>query len=132
MKSESLAACRVLKWSRMKKKSTQRIPPDEESHQLKISRGNYQSYLFNNYKNKENIPYPIGHGWCLTNGTSVFSSESPFFLNFTCLLISLVTISFIIVHIQRILHLDFRQMCSCSSHFATTTTRIQANDGNSS
>ena len=68
MKSESLAACRALKWSRMKKKSTQHIQPDEESHQLKASRGNYQTYLFNNYKNKENISYPIGHGWCLTNG----------------------------------------------------------------
>ena len=68
MKSELLAACRALKWSRMKKKSTQHIQTDEESHQLKASRGNYQTYLFNNYKNKENISYPIGHGWCLTNG----------------------------------------------------------------
>ena len=65
MKSESSAACRALKWSRMKKKSTWRIPSDKESDQLKASRGNYQSHLFNNYKNKENIPYPIGHGWCL-------------------------------------------------------------------
>ena len=67
MKRKSLAVCRALKWSRIKKKSTQRIPPNEESHQLKANPENYQSYLFNNYKNKENIPYPIGHGWCLTN-----------------------------------------------------------------
>ena len=81
MKSEPLAACRAPKWSRMKKKLTQRNPPAEEYHQLKAHRGNYQSYLLNIYKNEENIPYPIGHGWYLTNGESVFSSESPFFKN---------------------------------------------------
>ena len=79
MKSEPLAACRAPKWSRMKKKLTQRNPPAEEYHQLKAHRGNYQSYLLNIYKNEENIPYPIGHGWYLTNGESLFSSESPFF-----------------------------------------------------
>ena len=63
MKSELFAACRAPKWSRMKKKLTQRNPPAEEYHQW----------------DKENIPYPIGHGWYLTNGESLFSSESPFF-----------------------------------------------------
>ena len=72
----------------MKKKSTQHVLSDEESHQLKESQGNYQSYLLNNYKNNENIPYPIGHGWCLTNGQSVLSSKSPLFF-----LISLICLS---------------------------------------
>ena len=40
------------------------------------------------------------------------------------------TISFIIAHIQRILHLDFRQTYLCSSHLAITTTKIQANGRN--
>ena len=40
----------------------------------------------------------------------------------------LFIISFIIVHIQRILHLDFRQLCSCLSDLTTTTEFKQITD----
>ena len=129
LKSKSLAPCRALKWFGMKKKSTRHIPNDEESHQLKATLGNYQSCLFNNYKLLL-TPLAIDGIEQMVSQCSLPSYH--FFWNFTYLLIVLVAIRFIIVHIQRILGLDFRQICSCSSQLATATTRTQVNDGNTS
>ncbi len=40
--NRTLAEARATKWKTMKKKSTLRIPPDVESHHLKVQRANYQ------------------------------------------------------------------------------------------
>ena len=43
--SKTLAEARAKKWGAMKKKYTLTIPPDTDSHHLKITRGNYQTFI---------------------------------------------------------------------------------------
>ena len=135
MKSELFAACRAPKWSRMKKKLTQRNPPAEEYHQW----------------DKENIPYPIGHGWYLTNGESLFSSESPFFkISLICVSLQLplvlslfmfkgfwILILFIYVsvrHTQPPLPPEFKQMTETPADVSTDEKRYSSSSekGNNS
>ena len=58
----------------MKKKSTQRLAPDENSHELTASRVNYMCYVLLNYQSKEAPPSPFSHGWTQTNGMNVVNS----------------------------------------------------------
>ena len=129
----------------MKKNLTQRNPPAEESHQLKTRRGSYQSYLLNMYKSEENIPYPIGHGWCLTNAQSVFCSESAFFkISLICVSLQLplvlslfifkvfwILILFIYVsvrHIQPPLPAEVKQMTETPADMTTDEKRYSCSE----
>lgn len=67
-KSQSLAESRASKWKKMKKKSTQRLPPDEDSHDLRARRVNYQCYIYRSYSRKDAPPSPSNHGWTITEG----------------------------------------------------------------
>ena len=67
--SRNLAEARVKKWNGMKKKkSTQRLPPDTDSHNQHAARGNYISYIYNHYSCREAPPSPLNHGYKLENG----------------------------------------------------------------
>ena len=66
--SKRLAEARALKWKIMKKKSTQRLPPDPDSFNLRAQRVNYQSYIFTNYMVKDAPPSPISYGWTIIEG----------------------------------------------------------------
>ena len=72
--SKNLAQCRPSKWSKMKKKSTTRIPPDADTHNLHSQRVNYQCYVFLFYKNKFAPPSPNNHGWTTINGINICGS----------------------------------------------------------
>ncbi|MCG8430912.1 MAG: hypothetical protein MJA29_07055 [Candidatus Omnitrophica bacterium] len=58
---------RAAKWRRMKRKSTARLPPDEDSLNHHLERTNYITYCQRNYSLKEH-PSPIGQGWEVING----------------------------------------------------------------
>ena len=58
---------RASKWRKMKKKSTLRLPPDDDSLNLLLERTNYISYCQLHYSLFDH-PSPIGHGWELING----------------------------------------------------------------
>ena len=66
--SKTLGEARARKWALMKRKSTLRLPPDQDSHDLKVTRGNYQTYMLLNYHKVDPCPPPLGHGWELING----------------------------------------------------------------
>jgi hypothetical protein len=69
--SKTLGQARALKWRNLKKKTTSRIPPDRDSHNLKVQRVNYQSHLFLNFHKKELVPSPLNNGWTLDNSKCV-------------------------------------------------------------
>ncbi|KAL8603169.1 hypothetical protein ACOMHN_032615 [Nucella lapillus] len=58
---------RASKWHKMKRKSTFRLPPDEDSLNLHVERTNYITYCQLHY-NLFDHPSPIGHGWELVDG----------------------------------------------------------------
>ena len=66
--SKTLAEARAKKWESMKRKSTLRIPPDIDSHTLKVTRANYQAYIMLNYMKSDAPPSPLQHGWKLQDG----------------------------------------------------------------
>ncbi|KAJ8356940.1 hypothetical protein SKAU_G00197340 [Synaphobranchus kaupii] len=57
---------RASKWHKLKK-STIRLPPDDDSLDLNVERTNYITYCQLHYNLLEH-PSPIGHGWELVNG----------------------------------------------------------------
>ena len=61
------AQARTSKWHMLKKKSTMRLPPDDDSLGLHLERTNYLSYCQLHYDLREH-PSPIGHGWEIING----------------------------------------------------------------
>eukprot|EP00794_Sanderia_malayensis_P017851 gene17851-19634_t len=67
-KSTTLAEARALKWEKMKNKSTRGIPPDQDSHDLKAKRVNYQTNILINFDKPDHPPSPLNHGWTLENG----------------------------------------------------------------
>ena len=52
----------------MKRKSTLRIPPDTDSHNLKVTRANYQAFIMLNCMNPDAPSSPLQHGWSLREG----------------------------------------------------------------
>ena len=68
--STIFAEARALKWNNMKKKSTQKIPPDRQSHDSKVKGANYQVYILHRYDKPEAPPTPLEHGWELVEGKS--------------------------------------------------------------
>jgi len=58
---------RASKWHKLKKKSTIRLPPDDDSLDLHLLRTNYITYCQLHYQLLEH-PSPIGHGWEIING----------------------------------------------------------------
>jgi len=66
--SKTLAEARAKKREAMKKKSTLRIPPDSDSHHMKVTRANYQVFILLNFMNPDAPPSPLQHGWCLREG----------------------------------------------------------------
>ncbi|KAJ4930797.1 hypothetical protein JOQ06_025105 [Pogonophryne albipinna] len=58
---------RAFKWHKLKKKSTVRLPPDDDSLDHHVERTNYIAYCQLHYNLLEH-PSPIGHGWELVNG----------------------------------------------------------------
>ena len=69
--STTLAEARARKWVAMKNKSTLRIPPDTDSHAMKVTRANYQTYILLNFMSPDLSPSPLQHGWCLKVGKCV-------------------------------------------------------------
>ena len=65
----TLSKVRASKWKALKSKSTLRLPPDRDSHELHIQRVNYQVYILLNYDKPDAPPSPIENGWFLENGT---------------------------------------------------------------
>ena len=63
--SKTHAEARAKKWDAMKRKSTLRIPPDTDSHHLKVIRGNYQTFIMLNFMDCDASPSPLQHGWNL-------------------------------------------------------------------
>ncbi|KAG1648975.1 hypothetical protein GQR58_029417 [Nymphon striatum] len=71
-RSQTLGDARARKWTEMKKrKSTVRLPPDRNSHDLKIKRFNYQTFMMLNFDKADPPPSPINHGWTLDNGLCI-------------------------------------------------------------
>ena len=66
--SKTLAEARANKWDSTKRKSTLRIPPDIDSHDLKITRANYQTFIMLNFAEPDAPPSPLQHGWRLQDG----------------------------------------------------------------
>ena len=58
---------RASQWHKLKKKSTIRLPPNDDSLGLHLERVNYITYCQLNYNLLEH-PSPIGHGWEILNG----------------------------------------------------------------
>ena len=58
---------RASQWHKLKKKSTIRLPPDDDSLGLLLERVNYITYCQLNYNLLEHSS-PIGHGWEILNG----------------------------------------------------------------
>ena len=52
----------------MKKKSTQRLPPDEDTLRLHISRCNYVIFLNLQYACPDSPESPVTHGWISQDG----------------------------------------------------------------
>ncbi|KAK4322236.1 hypothetical protein Pmani_007032 [Petrolisthes manimaculis] len=70
--SQTLGDASARKWTEMKKrKSTLRLPPDRNSHDLKIKRVNYQTFMMLNFDKADPPPSPINHGWTLDNGMCI-------------------------------------------------------------
>jgi hypothetical protein len=67
-KSTTLGQARATKWRQMKHKCTSRLPPDEDSLRHHIKRANYQTAVWNNYKNPDTPPSPLNHGWTSRSG----------------------------------------------------------------
>ena len=67
-KSNNLADSRSLIWKKMKKKTTRRLPPDEDSLKLHIKRCNYIAHMFLKYRSPAALPSPRYHGWEIVNG----------------------------------------------------------------
>ena len=68
----TLAKSRAARWSKMKKKCTRRLPPDENSHELRALRVNYICHILLNYQNKEAPPSPFSNDWIRTDGNFLF------------------------------------------------------------
>ena len=66
--STTFAEARALKWNKIKKKSTQRIPPDRASQNMKVKSASYQVYILHHYDKPETPPTPLEHGWELVEG----------------------------------------------------------------
>ena len=66
--NKTLAAARASKWNSMKTKSTQRIPPDQDSHDLNVNLVTYQAYVLLHYDKLEPPPLPLNHGWIFVKG----------------------------------------------------------------
>ena len=66
-KSNNLADSRSLIWKRMRKKTTQRLSPAEDSLKLHINRCNYVAHVLD-YRSPAALPSPRYHGWEIVNG----------------------------------------------------------------
>ena len=64
-KSATLAESRCTIWRKMKKKSTRRLPPDEDTMRLHILRCNYVIFMNLDYMNQNAPGSPISHGWIM-------------------------------------------------------------------
>ena len=69
--SKTLGDARARKWTKMKRKSTLRLPPDRDSHDLKMKRVNYQAFTLLNYDKADSPPSPLNHGWSLEKGKCI-------------------------------------------------------------
>ena len=67
-KSSSLAESRCLSQKQMKKKSTQRLPPDEDFLRWHIMSSNYIIYTITNNMSSDIISSPSEHGWKVADG----------------------------------------------------------------
>ena len=70
-KSKTLAESRSLLWKKLKKKSTCRIPPNEDTMRLKILRCNYVVFMNLQYRCPNALESPNVHGWISDNGVFV-------------------------------------------------------------
>ena len=73
--SKTLAEARAKKWDVMKRKSTLRIPPDTDSYHLKVTSGNYQTFIMLNFMDCDASPSPLQHGWNLQIG-QIFANKT--------------------------------------------------------
>ena len=66
-RTDSCAKARASKWKKMKKKSTTRLPPDEDTLNHHCDRTNYLAYCLKHFELNQH-PSPIGYGWEMVNG----------------------------------------------------------------
>ena len=69
--SKSLGEARAKKWSIMKRKSTARLPPDEESRYLRALRVAYQAYIWLHFDIPDAPPSPLQYSWQILDGKCV-------------------------------------------------------------
>ena len=65
--SDTCGQARASKWHKLKKKSTIRLPPDDDTLDHHCDRTNFITYCLMHYNLQEH-PSPIGNGWELING----------------------------------------------------------------
>ena len=70
-RSSNIAELHSLVWRRMKKKSTQRLPPYEDTLRGHIQRCNYVIFMNLHYNSPCAIESPSYHGWSSQNGVYV-------------------------------------------------------------
>ena len=70
-KSLNLAESHSLAWKKKKKKSTQRLPPDEDTLIGHIKRSNYVIYMNLNYDSLFINESPSNHGWIIQDNIYV-------------------------------------------------------------
>ena len=68
MKSSTIKEARAFKWKSLKKKSTLRICPDDDSLKFLCERANYLAYIGLHPEIKDH-PSPVGNGWAVQDGT---------------------------------------------------------------
>ena len=68
MKSYTIREARAVKWKSLKKKSTLRICPDDDSLKFLCERGNYLAYIGLHPEIKDH-PSPVGNGWAVQDGS---------------------------------------------------------------
>ena len=80
MKSCTAREARAGKWKVLKKKSTLRLCPDDDSLKYLCERGNYLAYVALHPQIKDH-PCPIGNGWTLQDGAlrAIRYTRSAFF-----------------------------------------------------
>ena len=77
IKSLNIAESRSLVWRRMKKKSTERLPPDEDTLRGHIQHCNYVIFMNLHYKSPCAIESSSYHGWISQDGVCSKQYQKP-------------------------------------------------------
>ena len=89
---------RASKWHTLKKKSTIRLPPDDDSLDHHVERTNHITYYQLQYNLLEH-PSPIGHGWEMRDGKcrAICAIPSPLYPTSSHLVIILQSVAMTVI-----------------------------------